>query len=109
MSTTLPIVLDPTYIVELELTATENLNVLIDASTSSTVVISPPADAVLVELQPILRGPAGPSGSFTTVSGAADVDITNLADGSVLVYSTTIEKWQATNTLEKQVLEAGQF
>lgn len=38
-----------------------------------------------------------------------DVDISNLQDGSVLVYNTNSLKWTATNLLDKQIIEAGQF
>lgn len=38
-----------------------------------------------------------------------DVDVSNLQDGSVLVYSTNSLKWTATNLLDKQIIEAGQF
>lgn len=54
------------------------------------------------------QGPQGPSG-VTNISQAEDVDITNLKDGSVLVYSTNSSKWEATNTLDKQVIDSGQY
>lgn len=50
----------------------------------------------------------------STVAGSKltllkDIDVTNLADGSVLVYSVTSEKWEATTLLEKQTVEGGQY
>ncbi len=38
-----------------------------------------------------------------------DVDLTNLEDGSVLVYKANTEKWTATKKLEQQYINAGQF
>lgn len=43
------------------------------------------------------------------VSKLDDVDMTGLDDGSVLVYSTASSKWEATNLLEKQTVECGQY
>ena len=55
-----------------------------------------------------IQGPSGPSG-ITTLSSATDVDVTNLTDGSVLVYSTDSSKWNSTLMLEKQTMECGQY
>jgi len=52
-----------------------------------------------------IQGPAGPN----LIATANDVSITDLRDGSVLVYSTAVSKWEATNKLQKQELEGGQF
>jgi hypothetical protein len=38
-----------------------------------------------------------------------DVDTQNLANGSVLVYKTTTNKWVATTTLDLQNMEGGEF
>lgn len=45
-------------------------------------------------------------GSMATNS---DVDLTNLTNGGILVYNTSTSKWTATNLLENQIFEAGQF
>ena len=50
--------------------------------------------------------PPPSAGSITT---SADVDLTQLQDGGVLVYNISTQKWTATNLLEKQIFEAGQF
>ena len=57
----------------------------------------------------VVGGIMGPPGVSATVSASSDVDITNLQDGSVLVYSSNDAKWQATQLLEKQVINAGFF
>lgn len=38
-----------------------------------------------------------------------DVDTTNLQDGSVLVYNSSTTKFEATITLEKQIINGGNF
>lgn len=38
-----------------------------------------------------------------------DVDVTNLTDGSVLVYSSSTLKWEAVTILSKQTIEGGQY
>lgn len=53
-----------------------------------------------------VQGPSGAAGSIRTLS---DVDVTNIEDGSVLVYKESTEKWVATRDLEKQRLEGGQY
>jgi hypothetical protein len=52
-----------------------------------------------------VQGPAGPS----KINSAQDLDISNLSDGSMLVYSLQTEKWTATQLLEKQTMECGQY
>jgi hypothetical protein len=38
-----------------------------------------------------------------------DVDTTNLQDGSVLVYNASTTKFETTITLEKQIINGGNF
>lgn len=38
-----------------------------------------------------------------------DVDLSDLEDGSVLVYHADVSKWVAQRTLEQQYINAGQF
>jgi len=59
-------------------------------------------------IQTIVTGIMGPPG-VTTLSGASDVDKTQLTDGAVLVYKADTSIWRATNKLDNQILEAGQF
>lgn len=61
-----------------------------------------------------LTGPAGPTGAIgpagiREISRADDVDVSVLADGSVLVYSTATSKWTSTKNLDKQILDAGHY
>jgi hypothetical protein len=50
-----------------------------------------------------------PPAMVSSITGSLDVDITQLQDGGVLVYNTATNKWTATNLLDKQIFEAGQF
>lgn len=43
------------------------------------------------------------------ISKMDDVDVLNLTDGSVLVYSADSSKWESTTILEKQIVECGQY
>ena len=52
-----------------------------------------------------IQGPSGPSGITT----AGDVDVSNLEDGSVLVYKSSSSMWTATTTLEQHNLEGGHY
>ena len=52
-----------------------------------------------------VQGPSGPA----QINTANDVDISNLTNGSLLVYSTQVEKWTATQLLENQTMECGQY
>jgi|694.fasta_scaffold32172_2 hypothetical protein len=52
-----------------------------------------------------VQGPSGPN----YVNTAGDVDVSNLENGSVLVYKSSSLKWTATRTLEGQNLEGGHY
>ena len=56
----------------------------------------------------IISGMIGPTG-VTTFSGLTDIDLTQLAAGSVLVYDAGTQKWTATKLLDQQIVESGQF
>jgi hypothetical protein len=44
-----------------------------------------------------------------SMSNIADVDTTVKANGSILVYKTTTNKWTSTTTLDAQNMEGGEF
>ena len=54
-----------------------------------------------------IQGP--PGARYNSINSADDIDITNLEDGSVLVYKSSTLKWRATRTLEQQNLEGGHY
>ena len=76
-------------------------------------VSSQQAKVVAVNTQGISEvvsiGIQGPPGPTSTINTADDVDVSDLRDGSVLVYSMSVSKWEATTKLQKQELEGGQF
>lgn len=71
-------------------------------SDNETIVVSQDTAQVIV------TGIMGPPGS-TTIANMTDVDKTELTDGAVLVYKAQTAVWKATNRLDSQILEAGQF
>jgi len=79
--------------------------IVLDNSTTEVTVIS---DSIVEIISAAVQGPPGTSG-ITNISDATDVDLSNLADGSLLIYSTVASTWQAKNILEKQVVDCGQF
>jgi hypothetical protein len=44
-----------------------------------------------------------------SISNIGDVDISVRANGSILVYKTTTNKWTSTTTLDAQNMEGGEF
>jgi hypothetical protein len=80
-----------------------------------TIIVDDSSDTILVEtpgevtiLTAAEQGPPGPAG-IENISDAHDIDVTNLENGSVLVYSESIEKWVATRLLENQSVESGHY
>lgn len=71
-------------------------------SSSETVVVSQDTGRVIV------TGIMGPPGA-SSLSELSDVDKTQLVNGATLVYSASNAIWKATNKLDNQILEAGQF
>lgn len=55
----------------------------------------------------IVAGAIGPD--VKTIGTMEDVNLDNLADGSLLIYSTATSKWTAGNLLQKQIIESGQY
>lgn len=57
----------------------------------------------------VVGGIMGPPGPSANISSSGDVDVSNLQDGSTLIWDAANAKWQATTLLEKQVINAGFF
>jgi hypothetical protein len=77
----------------------------------NTVVSEKLQTQVVVQIdQPhvIVTGMMGPGG-VSSLQGLQDVDLTNLINGALLVYNTSNQKWTATNLLEQQIVESGQY
>lgn len=78
---------------------------------STEVIVTDSNNTVVVDRQQsnvVLSGMIGPIG-VTALSGLTDIDLAQLAAGSVLVYNTGTQKWTATNLLDQQIVESGQF
>ena len=71
------------------------------------IVKKPPRTSTVLGI-PGPDGHTGPSG-VTRISAADDVDSTTLADGSVLVYQTSTNKWTSGTLLNQQTIDAGEF
>lgn len=58
-----------------------------------------------------IQGPAGPSGAPgpNSISGASDIDMTNVQDGALLIYNANTSKFAADINLESQIIEGGHF
>ena len=56
----------------------------------------------------VVTGIMGPPGA-SSISALTDLDMTELVDGATLVYRASDSTWKATNKLDNQILEAGQF
>lgn len=50
----------------------------------------------------VVTGIMGPSGvdGITRISDMSDIDKTGLANGALLVYSSTVDKWRATDSIQ---------
>lgn len=81
----------------------ENLLEQIVVTEQEVVVVTTETSGVVVTG---IMGPPGASGSIT---GSSDIDTTGLTDGATLVYRADTATWRATNKLDNQILEAGQF
>jgi hypothetical protein len=49
------------------------------------------------------------SGLPRSLRSLTDVDLSNLEDGSLLIYNESVEKFQASTLLEKQNINGGHF
>ena len=85
-----------------EIIVTEINNAVIIERKEPVVVSSQPNTQVVV------AGMIGPTPQ-TTIRSLVDVDLSALAAGSLLVYNANNSKWTATNKLEQQVFESGQY
>lgn len=66
---------------------------------------------IIAQSEPGPQGLPGPQGEagISKLGDATDVDTSSAQNGSLLVYSTNVEKWVATRTLENQYVDSGQY
>lgn len=77
--------------------------VIVTDANNTTIVQNP------ITAQIITTGMMSVPPSVGSMATNSDVDLTNLTNGGILVYNTSTSKWTATNLLENQIFEAGQF
>lgn len=85
-----------------ETIVTEKNNTVITEKLQTQVVVK------VDQPQIIVTGMMGPGG-VSSLQGLQDVDLTNLINGALLVYNINNQKWTATNLLEQQIVESGQY
>ena len=85
--------------------------VVVTQSGDTSVVQAQIVNRVVTDDKParIITSGMMPPPVANSLTNALDVDVTQLQDGGVLVYNTQTNKWTATNLLDKQIFEAGQF
>ena len=86
-------------------------DVIVTESNNSTVVQRQQVQNVVVDDKKatiIVTGMMPPPAT-SSITNSVDIDLTQLQDGGLLVYNATTQKWTATNLLEKQIFESGQF
>lgn len=87
-------------------------DVVVTSPSSTAIITEQSNNNVVVEQdkQPtvIVTGIMGPRGA-TQIADSSQFDLTQLGEGSTLVYNATTQKWVATNLLDQQIVESGQF
>lgn len=82
--------------------------IIVEDENSNTVIVESPSQSYVIVTEGE-QGPSGPPGPSTAINTAPDVDVTNLQDGSLLIYSTQSQKWVANTQLNNQSLESGHY
>lgn len=82
-------------------------NTIVVGEGNDTIIVESPSQSYVI-VTPGEQGPPGPAG-IEYISDAKDVDIAALNEGSLLVYSSQSQKWVATNQLQNQSIESGQY
>lgn len=89
----------------------EQVNTLVIQSSNETgYVVTENNNTVIVDNQStytIVAGTIGPSSN--SIGTMMDVDLTNLVDGSTLIYDNNTYKWTSTTLLDKQIIESGHY
>lgn len=86
-----------------DIVVTESNNTAVSSNVSINQVVTGDNSSTV-----IVTGIMGPAVT-SSISQSNDVDMSQLLDGGVLVYNILTNKWVATNLLDKQIFEAGQF
>lgn len=81
-------------------------DIIVETKTD-TVVIQEDTTTVIITAG--AQGPSGAQGPATNIGDAPDVDLTDLQNGSLLIYSAQEQKWVANTQLTNQSLESGHY
>lgn len=86
-------------------------DVIVTEANDSTVVQQQQIHSVVVDEKKATVVVTGmmPPPAVNSIIASSDVDLSTLGDGGILVYNSSTQMWKATNLLEKQIFEAGQF
>lgn len=90
----------------------ESETILLDPNQIDTILTSTKETQVITEGSQGPRGPKGDKGDTGPVanfSDSPDVDISNLQDGSLPIWSAQSQKWVANTQLTNQSLESGHY
>jgi len=87
------------------------IEVVVTQSGDTNVIQEQVVNIVVTDDKParIITSGMMPPPAVNSLTNSADVDVSQLKDGGVLVYNTATNMWKATNLLDKQIFEAGQF
>lgn len=94
------------------MTDVTNINTIVTVANQKQTVTVPVVERVVetnIEGTVIVTGMMGPPGVSSSISQSSDVDLTGLTNGATLVYSSGVQKWQATNQLDNQIMNGGFF
>lgn len=85
--------------------------VVVTQSGGTNVVQDQRINRVVTDDKParVITSGMAPPPVVSSIMSSADVDTTNMQEGSLLVYNMTTNKWTATNLLENVIIESGQF
>ena len=90
----------------------ESETILLDSNQVDTILTSTKETQVITEGSQGPRGPKGDRGETglpANLSDSPDVNVSNLQDGSLLIFSSQQQKWVANTQLANQSLESGQY
>lgn len=90
-------------------TVVETVVIQEEVNPTTIIITSETPQAYVGESEPGPQGIQGPVGTQGPIVSAPDVDSSNLANGSLLIYSTSSQKWVASTLLENQSLESGHY
>lgn len=93
-------------------TVVETVVIQEEVNPTTIIITSETPQAYVGESEPGpqgIQGPEGPAGTAGPLEDATNVDSSNLSNGSLLIYSTSSQKWVASTLLENQSLESGHY